>query len=143
MSAFDSDTQQAALAALKSLAKRRYADIIENVRDQVVMAAMAHVRDRNIPVKLAAERCVLYALRMARVPAEDFAGSDEVLKVYVENMGGASSEKGKQVLDYQRRVLNKLAESTRELDYLSDDEDDKAAAAANAKDEDDDEDNAE
>ncbi|KAJ1957567.1 translational activator of GCN4, partial [Linderina pennispora] len=140
MSAFDSETQQAALAALKSLAKRRYADLIESVRDQVVMAAMAHVRDRNIQVKLAAERCALYALRMARVPAEDFDGSDEALKAYVENMGGASSEKGKQVLDYQRRVLNKLAESTRELDYLSDDDEDRAA---NHNDEDDDEDNAE
>ncbi|KAJ1965225.1 translational activator of GCN4 [Dipsacomyces acuminosporus] len=123
MSAFDSDTQQAAMAALKTLAKRRYADIIEPVRDAVVAAAMSHVRDRNITVKLAAERCVLYALRLARVPTEGFDGDDDGLKSYVENMGGATSDKGKQVLDYQRRVLNKLADSTRELDYASDDDD--------------------
>ncbi|KAI8322778.1 ARM repeat-containing protein [Martensiomyces pterosporus] len=136
MSAFDSDTQQAALAALKAVAKRRYMDVIEPVRDSVVVAAMSHVRDRNITVKLAAERCVLYALRLARVPAEGFEGSDEGLKSYVESMGGAASEKGKQVLDYQRRVLNKLAENTRELDYASDDEDDVAGDKA-AGDEDD------
>ncbi|KAI9506956.1 armadillo-type protein [Coemansia spiralis] len=124
MAEFDSDVQQSALAALKSLAKHRYSDVIEPIRDNVVQAAMTHVRDRNITVKLAAERCVLYALRLARMPLEAFDGSEDGLKSYVMNVGGPTSEKGKQVLDYQRRVLNKLAEATRELDYASDDEDD-------------------
>ncbi|KAJ2745430.1 translational activator of GCN4 [Coemansia sp. BCRC 34301] len=127
MSAFDSDAHQAALAALKSLAKRRYAEVIKPSRDSVIHAAMSHVRDRNIPVKLAAERCVLYALRLARVPHEGFEGSEEGLAAYVENSGGAASERGRLVLDYQRRVLGKLADTTRELDYASDDEDDQVA----------------
>ncbi|KAJ2059001.1 translational activator of GCN4 [Coemansia sp. S146] len=124
MSAFDSDSHQAALAALKGVAKHRYT-VIEPRRDALVHAAMSHVRDRNIPVKLAAERCVLYALRLARLP-EGFEGSEEGLASYVENVGGPTSDKGKLVLDYQRRVLGKLADSTRELDYTSDDEDDLA-----------------
>ncbi|KAJ2419583.1 translational activator of GCN4, partial [Coemansia sp. RSA 2531] len=83
MSAFDLDSQQAALAALKAAAKHRYT-VIEPRRDALVHAAMSHVRDRNIPVKLAAERCVLYALRLARLP-EGFEGSEEGLAAYVEN----------------------------------------------------------
>ncbi|PIA14179.1 ARM repeat-containing protein [Coemansia reversa NRRL 1564] len=127
MSSFDSDAQHAALGALKSLAKHRFVDIVEPMRDNVVQAAMAHVRDRNITVKLAAERCALYSLRLARVPIESFDGSEAGLKSYADNMGGPASEKGKQVMDYHRRVLSKLAESTRELDFASDDEDDPAA----------------
>ncbi|KAJ2468819.1 translational activator of GCN4, partial [Coemansia sp. RSA 2320] len=124
MAMFDSDSQQAALFALKSLAKHRYADTIAFARNSVVHAAMAHVRDRNIPVKLAAERCVLYALRLAKVSGEGFDGDEKVLAVYVEDMGGATSDGAKLVLDYHRRVLSKLADTTRELDYLSDDDDD-------------------
>ncbi|KAJ2546486.1 hypothetical protein GGH95_006836, partial [Coemansia sp. RSA 1836] len=135
MSAFDLDSQQAALSALKSLAKHRYADIVQATsrRDSIVHVAMSHVRDRNIPVKLAAERCVLYALRLARVPREEFAGNEEGLASYVESSGGAASERGRLVLDYQRRVLGKLADTTRELDYVSDDEDDPVVAAAAKK----------
>ncbi|KAJ2458968.1 translational activator of GCN4, partial [Coemansia sp. RSA 2424] len=135
MSAFDLDSQQAALSALKSLAKHRYADIVQGTgrRDSIVHVAMSHVRDRNIPVKLAAERCVLYALRLARVPREEFAGNEEGLASYVENSGGAASERGRLVLDYQRRVLGKLADTTRELNYVSDDEDDPVVAAAAKK----------
>ncbi|KAJ2804563.1 translational activator of GCN4 [Coemansia guatemalensis] len=127
MSSFDSDAQHGALGALKSLAKHRYVDIVEPLRDDIVQAAMAHVRDRNITVKLAAERCALYSLRLARVPNDSFDGSEAGLKSYTDNMGGPASEKGKQVMDYHRRVLSKLAESTRELDFASDDEDDPAA----------------
>ncbi|KAJ2629997.1 translational activator of GCN4 [Coemansia sp. RSA 1290] len=122
MAAFDSDTQHTALLALKSVSKHRY-PMIQPHRDAVVTAAMAHVRTRNIPLKLAAERCSLYALRLARVPHDNFDGSKDELDAYVESMGGPTSEKGKLVVDYHRRVLNKLADSTRELDYISDDED--------------------
>ncbi|KAJ2800117.1 translational activator of GCN4, partial [Coemansia furcata] len=121
---FDSDSHQAALAALKAVAKHVG---VGARRDAVVHAAMSHVRDRNIPVKLAAERCVLYALRLARLPALGFDGDEAGLASYVENVGGPASEKGKLVLDYQRRVLGKLADTTRELDYMSDDEDDLVA----------------
>ncbi|KAJ1666586.1 translational activator of GCN4 [Coemansia sp. RSA 1646] len=129
-SAFDSDVQQSALSALKALAKNRYNDVIEPVRDSVVQAAMAHVRDRNITVKLAAERCVLYALRLARVPASGFEGSQDGLNSYVANVGGPESDKGKTVLDYHRRVMSKLADATRELDYVSDDDEDEGTADA-------------
>ncbi|KAJ2852326.1 translational activator of GCN4 [Coemansia brasiliensis] len=122
MAAFDSDTQHTALLGLKSVAKHRY-PMIQPHRDAVVTAAMAHVRTRNIPVKLAAERCSLYTLRLARVPQDNFDGSKDEMDAYVSNMGGPTSEKGKLVVDYYRRVLNKLADSTRELDYISDDED--------------------
>ncbi|KAJ2412327.1 translational activator of GCN4 [Coemansia sp. RSA 2530] len=124
MASYDLDSQQAALAALKAVAK--HTDVLEARRDAVVSAAMSHVRDRNIPVKLAAERCVLYALRLARLPG-GFEGNEEGLARYVESVGGPSSDRGKLVLDYQRRVLGKLADSTRELDYTSDDEDDLVA----------------
>ncbi|KAJ2778510.1 translational activator of GCN4 [Coemansia javaensis] len=127
--AFDSDTQHAALAALKTLAKHRYAEAIHPVRAAVVQAAMAHVRARVITVKLAAERCALYALRLARVPRESFDGSEDALRAYVDEVGGPASDKGRQVLDYHRRVLNKLADATRELDYASDDEDDPSRPA--------------
>ncbi|KAJ2713566.1 translational activator of GCN4, partial [Coemansia spiralis] len=127
--ALDSDAQQAALAALKAAAKYRYADVVEPARVAVVQVAMAHVRDRIITVKLAAERCALYALRLAKVAVDEFDGSDAGLASYVDAVGGAASDKGKHVLDYQRRVLNKLADATRELDYASDDEDDPARAA--------------
>ncbi|KAJ1821992.1 translational activator of GCN4 [Coemansia sp. RSA 2598] len=129
MASYDTDVQHAALAALKSLSKHRFNDVIKPVRDAVVVAAMAHVRDRVVTVKLAAERCLLYSLRLARVPAEDFDGNSDGLDQFVESMGGPSSEKGKQAMDYHRRVLNKLADSTRALDYASDDEDDKAGAS--------------
>ncbi|KAJ1905601.1 translational activator of GCN4, partial [Coemansia sp. IMI 209127] len=128
--AFDSDVQQSALSALKTLAKHRFHDVIEPVRDAVVQAAMARVRDRNITVKLAAERCVLYSLRLARVPASGFAGSNDGLDSYVANVGGSESDRGKTVLDYHRRVLGKLADATRELDYASDDEEETGNADA-------------
>ncbi|KAJ1731491.1 translational activator of GCN4, partial [Coemansia biformis] len=131
----DSDAQHAALGALKAAAKHRYADVVEPARVAVIQAAMTHVRDRIITVKLAAERCALYALRLAKVAADGFEGSEAGLTSYVEEVGGASSERGKQVLDYQRRVLNKLADATRELDYVSDDEYDPARAQAAADDE--------
>ncbi|KAJ1837519.1 hypothetical protein LPJ70_005826, partial [Coemansia sp. RSA 2708] len=66
-----------------------------------------------------------------------FAGDSRGLDAYVQNMGGPASDKGKQVVDYHRRVLNKLADTTRELDYASDDEDDphRERAVANSDDE--------
>ncbi|KAJ2269457.1 translational activator of GCN4, partial [Coemansia sp. RSA 451] len=131
MASFDSDTQHAALVGLKAVAKHRF-DVLEPMRDAVVMAVMAHVRDRNITVKLAAERCALYALRLARVPSTEFDGDNNGLDAYVQNMGGPASDKGKQVLDYHRRVLSKLADATRELDYASDDEDDPNSAGSRA-----------
>ncbi|KAJ2542601.1 translational activator of GCN4 [Coemansia sp. RSA 1822] len=131
MASFDSDTQHAALVGLKAVAKHRF-DVLEPMRDTVVMAVMAHVRGRNITVKLAAERCALYALRLARVPSTQFDGDNNGLDAYVLNMGGPASDKGKQVLDYHRRVLNKLADATRELDYASDDEDDPSSVGSRA-----------
>ncbi|KAJ2857508.1 translational activator of GCN4 [Coemansia erecta] len=124
MTPYDTDVQHAALAALKSLSKHRFSEVIEPMRDSVVLVCLAHVRDRVVTVKLAAERCLLYSLRLVRVPKEGFDGNNAGLDRFVENMGGAASEKGKLALDYHRRVLSKLAESTRELDYASDDEDD-------------------
>ncbi|KAJ2827489.1 translational activator of GCN4, partial [Coemansia erecta] len=138
MASFDSDTQHAALVALKSAAKYRFDATISPSRDAVVAAAMAHVRDRNITIKLAAERCALYALRLAQCGG--FIGGSEGMDAYVQNVGGPASDKGKQVLDYHRRVLSKLADATRELDYTSDDDDDPNAtkdndAGANSDDE--------
>ncbi|KAJ2707923.1 translational activator of GCN4 [Coemansia sp. IMI 203386] len=127
MVSYDTDVQHAALAALKSLSKHRFAEVIKPARDQVVLAAMAHVRDRVVTVKLAAERCLLYALRLAKVG--EFDGNSDGLDEVVQNMGGPSSDKGKQLVDYHRRVLCKLADMTRELDYISDDEDDKSNSA--------------
>ncbi|KAJ2726333.1 translational activator of GCN4 [Coemansia sp. Benny D115] len=120
--AYDTDTQHASLSALKALSKHRFADVVLPVRDAVVLASMAHVRDRVITVKLAAERCLLYALRLAKVSKEGFAGDMDGLNEFVANMGGPASDKGKLALDYHRRVLGKLADATRELDYASDDE---------------------
>ncbi|KAJ1938242.1 hypothetical protein GGF37_004884, partial [Kickxella alabastrina] len=115
MGSFDTDTQHAAMLALKTLAKRRF-DIIRPVRDTIVLVAIAHVRDRVITVKLAAERCLLYALRLAKLSEEE-TGDVAGLEEFVRDVG---EEKGRAVVDYHRRVLAKLADSTRELDYVSD-----------------------
>ncbi|KAJ2785811.1 translational activator of GCN4, partial [Coemansia interrupta] len=97
---FDSDAQHAALVALKTLAKHRFG-LVAPLSDRVVVAALGHVRDRVVTVKLAAERCLLYALRLARVPSEEeFDGDTVGLDKFVAGAGGPASEKGKMALDY-------------------------------------------
>jgi hypothetical protein len=58
---------------------------------------MICVRDRNIPVKLAGERCLLYLLKLR--------SGDGVLKAYLDSISVAES---KTLSDYHRRVLSKL-----------------------------------
>lgn len=59
---------------------------------------MACVRDRTIPVKLAAERALVHVLKLNI--------SDEIIQNYVKSLGSTAS---RSVSDYVRRVLSKIA----------------------------------
>ncbi|KAJ1919766.1 translational activator of GCN4 [Mycoemilia scoparia] len=111
----DANTKQSIFTAFKILAKYNYANTVQPFRDQIISSSMLYIRDRMIPLKLAAERCVLYTLRLA---GSD--GSQDHLNQYVESLGGADNPEAKKLLDYHRRILSKLADATRELDYESD-----------------------
>lgn len=60
---------------------------------------MTCVRDRNIPVKLTAERALLYTLQL-------HAGET----VYNRYLASVDSSTQKQISDYHRRVLSKLVQ---------------------------------
>ena len=59
---------------------------------------MSCVRDRVIPVKLAAERALVHVLKLNT--------SDAIIKEYVKTLGPSAS---RSVSDYVRRVLTKIA----------------------------------
>jgi hypothetical protein len=66
--------------------------------EKTIPALMACVRDRTIPVKLAAERALVHVLKLNT--------SDELVKEYVKTLGPSAS---RSVSDYVRRVLCKIA----------------------------------
>jgi hypothetical protein len=74
--------------------------------EKIIPALMSCVRDRVIPVKLAAERALVHVLKLNT--------SDAIIKGYVKTLGPSAS---RSVSDYVRRVLTKIAsnESDEEL----------------------------
>ncbi|KAJ3031271.1 translational activator of GCN4 [Rhizophlyctis rosea] len=91
-----SDARREALITLKTLAKTSHGTITPFL-PTLVPVLMACVRDRTIPVKLAAERCMVHVFRVGE--------GDAVVKEYVK---GVDAGTGRVVGDYVRRVLSKL-----------------------------------
>ncbi|KAI9492587.1 hypothetical protein BDB00DRAFT_827253 [Zychaea mexicana] len=59
---------------------------------------MVCVRDRNIPVKLTAERALVYTLQLN--------AAEHIYEAYLKSVDATTQ---KQISDYHRRVLSKLA----------------------------------
>jgi len=97
------DIKQTAVKALKQFAKKHPNTTTEYL-DQIVPALFARVKDRSsMPVKLAAERALLHALRVKTNP--------ELLTIYANKpsaMGGNKAE-AKALVEYCTRILAKLA----------------------------------
>ncbi|KAJ3371029.1 translational activator of GCN4 [Kappamyces sp. JEL0680] len=88
------DARREAIVALKNVAKFNYAPLLHIV----VPALMLSVRDRTIPIKLAAERALVYVLQIK----ESFGTVDAYVK--------ANGPTAKSIADYAKRVLSKIAE---------------------------------
>ncbi|KAF9367683.1 translational activator of GCN4 [Mortierella sp. AD011] len=72
--------------------------LIEPRLSQVVPVIMTSVRERVIPVKLAAERALLFSLQLQK--------DDSVYQTY---LGTIDTTANKALVDYHRRILSKLA----------------------------------
>lgn len=90
------ESKRMALVVLRAVA-RKHADLLEPYLDQLVPPMMSCVRDRNIPVKLTAERALLFTLQL-------HAGN----VTFEKYLGTVDSATQKQISDYHRRVLSKL-----------------------------------
>ena len=95
-----SDLKRIALLLLERVSATK-CNISQASRSQLVPAIVACVRDRTIPVKLAAEKALIAIFDMINV-------GESQLNAYIEH---ASEEDGRQLQDYNRRVLSKLVKS--------------------------------
>ncbi|KAF8985319.1 translational activator of GCN4 [Entomortierella lignicola] len=87
--------------------------LVEPHLNQIVPVMMASVRERVIPVKLAAERALLFSLQLEK--------NDSVYQKYLGTIDTAAS---KALTDYHRRILSKLALNERaRLEQLHGEED--------------------
>ncbi|KAJ3049894.1 translational activator of GCN4 [Rhizophlyctis rosea] len=91
-----SDARREALNAIKSLAKTSHQTLVPFF-PTLIPVLMACVRDRTIPVKLAAERCMVRVFKVKE--------GDQVVKEYCKSVDAPT---GRTVGDYVRRVLSKL-----------------------------------
>ena len=66
--------------------------------NEIVPLMMTSVRERVIPIKLAAERALLFALQLQK--------DDSVYQTYLGSIDATAS---KTLMDYHRRILSKLA----------------------------------
>ncbi|KAJ2996777.1 translational activator of GCN4, partial [Globomyces sp. JEL0801] len=85
-----SDVRRDAIVVLKTVAKRN---------PELVPVLMRSVRDRNIPVKLAAERALVYALQVTK--------GMTVVESYLKTIDAASA---RSIGDYAKRILTKIGE---------------------------------
>ncbi|PWA03181.1 hypothetical protein BB558_000655 [Smittium angustum] len=126
----DSEIKQSVFVAFKRVSNSTNKECQESImkskfKYKIVYAAFSYVRSRQIPLKLSAERCILYTLHLAKTP--NFSkGSSNVnthfFEEYIQFAGGLDSEQGKIANDYYKRVLIKLANNTFEEGYQSDDD---------------------
>jgi hypothetical protein len=102
------DARRLAILVLKNTAKNNYA-IIKPQLSSLVPALMLSVRDRTIPIKLAADRAMVYALQLKN-------GDTSVLDPYLKTL---DAQLARSIGDYARRVLSKIAErdSDEETDF--------------------------
>ncbi|KAI8144145.1 armadillo-type protein [Fennellomyces sp. T-0311] len=91
------ERKRVALVVVRAMA-RKHADLLESYLDKLVPPMMVCVRDRNIPVKLTAERALVYTLQLNASEA-----------VYERYLASVDATTQKQIADYHRRVLSKLA----------------------------------
>ncbi|KAF9968995.1 translational activator of GCN4, partial [Actinomortierella ambigua] len=96
------ESKRLALVCLRAFARKR-PDLVEPKLKEVVPAMMACVRERVIPIKLAAERALLFSLQLQY--------NDGVYQQYLGTIDTAAS---KQLVDYHRRILSKLATNERQ-----------------------------
>ncbi|KAJ1984050.1 translational activator of GCN4 [Dimargaris verticillata] len=101
----------AALVSLKHLAKS-CPTAVQPYLPQLVPSAMSLVRDRNLPVKLASERALLYLFNLPK--------GEALLSQFTAS---CDAELARTITDYHRRVLSKLAAATQQPDYDSDTKD--------------------
>ncbi|KAJ3309186.1 translational activator of GCN4, partial [Boothiomyces sp. JEL0838] len=92
------DARRNAIVALKNFAKTDF-DAVKPLLDKLVPAFMVSIRDRVIPIKLAAERALVYILQIK-------AGT-QVLDTYLTKLDAPSA---RSIGDYARRVLMKIGE---------------------------------
>ena len=71
---------------------------MEPYLDKLIPPMMVCVRDRNIPVKLTAERALMYCFQLN--------AGEHVYEKYLSTVDATTQ---KQISDYHRRVLTKLA----------------------------------
>ncbi|PVV05157.1 hypothetical protein BB560_000325 [Smittium megazygosporum] len=125
----DNDIKQSVFVAFKEISKSPVKDcqnsIVESLYyHRILNSAFSLVRSRVIPLKLASEQCIMYALHLAKTSyyGETQSINTTLLDKYVQDVGGVTSEHGKIASDYYRRVLSKLATSTFEDEYTSEPE---------------------
>ncbi|KAI8814624.1 armadillo-type protein [Cladochytrium replicatum] len=103
------EVRREVLIVLKNLAKTNYEVFAPHLRS-FVGPAMVCVRDRIYPVKLAAERSLVYAFQLRDLPE---GGTSKALQKYLETQDAVTS---RTIGDYARRVLAKLAEKDSEAE---------------------------
>ena len=98
-----SDARREALVCLAYVA-RYSADVVSGtMEDEIIDQMMTCVKDRNIPVKLAAEKALMMVLRLDR--------DESRLQMFVDRGTGTS----RALADYHRRILSKLMVKEREV----------------------------
>ncbi|KAM3583875.1 translational activator of GCN4 [Umbelopsis sp. WA50703] len=90
------ESRRLALVVVRAVG-RRYPGLLEPYLDQLVPPTMGCVRDRNIPVKLTAERAVMYLFRLLE--------GEETLQSYLSTVDATAQ---RSIGDYHRRILSKL-----------------------------------
>ncbi|KAK5667273.1 translational activator of GCN4 [Batrachochytrium dendrobatidis] len=94
------ETRREAIIALESLAKKS-SKTLAPFMSKLVPALMVNVRDRTIPIKLAAEQCLIHAFQLKQ------GKNMKTLETYLATLDGPSA---RSIGDYARRVLVKISE---------------------------------
>ncbi|KAJ3137204.1 translational activator of GCN4 [Physocladia obscura] len=110
------DARRIAVLGIKNLAKKHYQSVQPHL-GLIVPTIMLLVRERVIPIKLAAERALLHLLRLTAQNPDP-----SVLIKYTAGLDNASA---RNTQDYAKRVLSKLAEKDSDDDDEEGDENDK------------------
>ncbi|KAF9109015.1 translational activator of GCN4 [Mortierella sp. AM989] len=109
------ESKRLILVCLRAVA-RQAPWLVEPHLSQVVPVMMTSVRERVIPIKLAAERALLFSLQLQK--------DDSVYQTY---LGTIDTTTSKALTDYHRRILSKLALNERaRLEQLHGQEDTEA-----------------
>ncbi|KAJ1543863.1 hypothetical protein HK405_009017, partial [Cladochytrium tenue] len=120
------DARRLAVIALKNAAKSKF-EAVEPQSGQLVSVLMACVRDRAIPVKLAAERALVHVLGLRlRDPA---AAAARLKAVTAAAAAAADAAAARTLGDYARRVLTKIAEAESEAEEEEDGDQDAGAGS--------------